>query len=141
MAKNMAENNNNSNDNQPEQKFVGLLAQFEDPHTLVEACNNAREHGYKKMDAYTPFPVHGIDPAIGIRRTRLPFIVLAIGLGALFAGLGLQYYTNNKIDTFGFFPGYEFMISGKPYFSLPANIPVTFEILSLIHISEPTRPY
>ena len=131
MAKNMAENNNNSNDNQPEQKFVGLLAQFEDPHTLVEACNNAREHGYKKMDAYTPFPVHGIDPAIGIRRTRLPFIVLAIGLGALFAGLGLQYYTNNKIDTFGFFPGYEFMISGKPYFSLPANIPVTFEIIVL----------
>ena len=127
----MAENNNNSSDNQTDQKFVGLLAQFEDPQTLVEACNNAREHGYKKMDAYTPFPVHGIDPAIGIPRTILPFIVLAVGLGAVFVGLGLQYYTNNKIDTFGFFPGYEFMIGGKPYFSLPANIPVTFEIIVL----------
>ena len=108
----MADNNNNSND-QTEQKFIGLLAQFEDPKTLIQACNNAREHGYKKMDAFTPFPVHGIDPAIGINRTILPFIVLAIGLGAVFVGLGLQYYTNNKIDTFGFFPGYDFMISGK----------------------------
>lgn len=126
----MADNNNNTND-QAEQKFIGLLAQFEDPKTLVQACDNAREHGYKKMDAYTPFPVHGIDPAIGINRTILPFIVLAIGLGAVFVGLGLQYYTNNKIDTFGFFPGYDFMISGKPYFSLPANIPVTFEIIVL----------
>lgn len=126
----MADNNNNTND-QADQKFIGLLAQFEDPDTLIQACNNAREHGYKKMDAFTPFPVHGIDPAIGINRTILPFIVLAIGLGAVVVGLGMQYYTNNKIDTFGFFPGYDFMISGKPYFSLPANMPVTFEVIVL----------
>ena len=127
----MAENNNNTQGDQADQKFLGLLAQFEDPNTLVEACNHAREYGYKKMDAYTPFPVHGIDPAIGIKRTKLPFIVLAIGLGAVLVGLGMQYYTNNKIDTFGYFPGYEFMISGKPYWSLPANIPVTFEVIVL----------
>ena len=120
-----------SNENTDDKKLIGLLAQFEDPNTLVHACDEARQSGYKRMDAFSPFPVHGIDPAIGIRRTILPFIVLAIGLGACGIGLGLQYYTNNDVSFFGLFPGYEFKISGKPYFSLPANIPVTFEIIVL----------
>lgn len=123
----MAQSNDNSNDS----RLVGLLAQFEDPHALVEACDQARQAGYKKMDAYSPFPVHGIDPAIGIRRTILPFIVLAIGLGATAIGLGMQWYTNNETSLLGFFPGYPFKISGKPLFSLPANIPVTFEVIVL----------
>ena len=120
-----------SNENSDDKKFIGLLAQFEDPKTLVHACDQARQCGYKKMDAFSPFPVHGIDPAIGINRTILPFIVLAIGLGACAVGLGMQYYTNNDVSLFGLFPGYEFKISGKPYFSLPANIPVTFEVIVL----------
>ena len=74
----MAENTNNS-----DSKLVGLLAQFDDPETLVAACNEAREAGYKKMDAYSPFPVHGIDPAIGIKRTILPLIVLGAALTCL----------------------------------------------------------
>ena len=123
----MSDSNENSND----KKFIGLLAQFEDPKSLVHACDQARQAGYKKMDAYSPFPVHGIDPAIGIKRTFLPFVVLAIGLGACGAGLLLQWYTNNDTNILSFFPGYEFKISGKPYFSLPANIPVTFEIIVL----------
>ena len=82
------------------------------------------------MDAYSPFPVHGIDPAIGIRRTRLPFLVLVVGLSGLFIALGLQY-TVNATDSIGPFPGYPFLISGKPLFSLPANIPVTFEVIVL----------
>ncbi len=111
-------------------KLVGLLAQFDDPDTLVHACEHARLDGYKAMDAYSPFPVHGIDPAIGIRRTILPFIVLAIAFGGLAIGLGMQWYTN-KADWSPIFPGYAFKISGKPYFSLPANIPVTFEVIVL----------
>ena len=120
-----------TNENSDDKKFIGLLAQFEDPKSLVHACDQARQFGYKKMDAFSPFPVHGIDPAIGINRTILPFIVLAIGLGACAVGLGMQYYTNNDVSVFGLFPGYEFKISGKPYFSLPANIPVTFEVIVL----------
>lgn len=128
----MSDRNENTNAHEgPDQRFVGLLAQFEDPHTLVAACDAARQAGYVKMDAYTPFPVHGIDPAIGIRRTILPFIVLAIAFGGCFAGLAMQFYVNNDISTLGLFPGYEFKISGKPYFSLPANIPVTFEVIVL----------
>ena len=112
------------------EKFLGLLAQFDDPNTLVNACDKARIEGYKKMDAYSPFPVHGIDPAIGIKRTFLPFIVLFVGLNALFGALFLQWYTNSA-DWSPMFPGYAFRISGKPLFSLPANIPVTFEIIVL----------
>lgn len=111
-------------------KLVGLLAQFDDPDSLVNACNEARLAGYKSMDAYSPFPVHGIDPAIGIQRSLLPFLVFVVGFGACFAGLGMQYYTN-AADWSPIFPGYAFKISGKPIFSLPANIPVTFEIIVL----------
>jgi mono/diheme cytochrome c family protein len=124
----MANETNNSED----KELVGLLAQFDDPDSLIAACNNARETGYKKMDAYTPFPVHGIDPALGIQRSKLPFIVLSVALGAVVLGLGMQWYTNSTDNLFGdFFPGYRFKISGKPYFSLPANIPVTFEVIVL----------
>ena len=120
----MTEQNNENS------KLIGLMAQFDDPHTLVQACDAAREQGYKKMDAFSPFPVHGIDPALGIPRTILPFICLAVGLGACVVGLGMQYYTN-AADWSPLFPGYAFKISGKPYFSLPANIPVTFEVIVL----------
>lgn len=123
----MAEKSNNES---KEQELVGLLAQFDDPETLVHACNEAREAGYTKMDAYSPFPVHGIDPAIGIKRSYLPFIVLCVALGAVVMGLGLQLYANSQ-DTSWPFPGYKFLISGKPIFSIPANIPVTFEIIVL----------
>ena len=124
----MAENTNNDADS----KLIGLLAQFDDPETLIAACNEAREAGYKKMDAYSPFPVHGIDPAIGIKRTILPLIVLGAALTAVFVGLGLQIYTNSStLDALAPFPGYPFKISGKPILSIPANIPVTFEIIVL----------
>ncbi len=129
----MANETNNSND----KELVGLLAQFDDPTSLLAACNNAREAGYKKMDAFTPFPVHGIDPALGIKRSFLPFIVLAVALGAVCVGLGMQFYTNGgeiggvSTDQSPIFPGYQFLISGKPHFSLPANIPVTFEVIVL----------
>ena len=122
----------NSTETTEDSKLVGLLAQFDDPDSLVNACNQAREAGYTKTDAYSPFPVHGIDPAIGIKRSILPFIVLAIALGAVVIGLGMQWYTNSDSGTFSpAFPGYPFKISGKPYFSLPANIPVTFEVIVL----------
>jgi mono/diheme cytochrome c family protein len=114
----------------PTSRLVGILAEFSSPDALVHACDQARQAGIRRMDAYSPFPVHGIDPAIGIRRTRLPFLVLAVGLSGLFLALGLQY-TVNATDAIGPFPGYPFLISGKPLFSLPANIPVTFEVIVL----------
>ena len=90
----MANETNNTSD----KELVGLLAQFDDPTSLLAACNNAREAGYKKMDAFTPYPVHGIDPALGIKRSFLPFIVLAIAMGAVLLGLGMQFYTNGAVS-------------------------------------------
>lgn len=113
-------------------KLVGLLAQFDDPNSLIEACDQCRQSGFTKTDAFTPFPVHGIDPALGIKRSILPFIVLSVGITGLFIGLGLQFFANSSaFDEISPFKGYAYMIGGKPIFSVPANIPVTFEIIVL----------
>ncbi|RCS54792.1 DUF3341 domain-containing protein [Bremerella cremea] len=114
----MAQDSNNS-----DQKLIGLMAQFDDPDSLLVACEKVRRAGYTKTDAYTPFPLHGIDEALGIKPTILPWIVLSLGIFGGLAGLALQYYTN-AFD-------YPFMISAKPTFSLPANIPVIFELVIL----------
>ena len=117
--------------NTEDTKLVGVLAQFNDPGSLVHACEHARDDGFKKMDAYTPFPIHGIEKAIGIPRTILPFIVLAVGITGCLVGLGIQWFVNGT-ESIGPFSGYQFKISGKPLFSLPANIPVAFEVIVLL---------
>ena len=113
-------------------QLVGLLAQFDDPDSLLEACDQCRQSGFTSTDAFTPFPVHGIDPALGIKRSILPFIVLCVGITGLMVGLGLQFFANsNAFDSVSPFKGYGYFIGGKPIFSVPANIPVTFEIIVL----------
>lgn len=114
----------------PTSELVGLLAEFESPSQLIHACDQARQAGYTETDAYSPFPVHGIDPAIGIRRTRLPFFVLFVGINAALFAVFLQWYTNAASES-PIWPGYDYIIGGKPYWSLPANIPVVFEITVL----------
>ena len=113
-------------------KLIGLLAQFDDPDSLIEACDQCRQSGYTKTDAYSPFPMHGVDAALGIKRSILPFIVLCVGITGLFIGLGMQLFVNsNAFDELSPFKGYGFFIGGKPIFSVPANIPVTFEVIVL----------
>ncbi|MEZ6044981.1 MAG: DUF3341 domain-containing protein [Planctomycetaceae bacterium] len=74
-------------------------------------------------DAHTPFPLHGLDKAMGVKPTLLPFIVLGAGITGVATALALQWFTN-AFD-------YRFSISGKPFFSLPSSIPVTFELMVL----------
>jgi mono/diheme cytochrome c family protein len=119
-----------SNQQNQERELIGVIGEFTSPDALYHACEHARDSGIRKMDAYSPFPVHGIEEAIGFRRTRLPFIVLAVAIGAVAVGVGLQYWTN-ATETGGLWSGYQFKISGKPMFSLPANIPVAYEITIL----------
>jgi len=104
-------------------KLVGLLAEFPTPEALVSAAEQVREEGYRRIDAFSPFPVHGLDEAMAIRPTVLPWLALGAGLTGLVAALAGQWWTNT-ID-------YPFVVSGKPLFSLPANIPVTFEVIIL----------
>jgi len=103
--------------------LFGLLAEFADVDALIEGAEKVRDAGYTKWDAHTPFPVHGLDDAMGIRHTKLSYLVFAAGVFGVFAGLGLQWWTNT-VD-------YPLIISGKPFFALPANIPVLFEVMVL----------
>ena len=105
-------------------KLWGLLAEFASPQDLVRAAARVRDAGYTKWDAHTPFPVHGLDGAMGIRTTRLPFFVLGAGMIGTTTGLVMQYWMN-AVD-------YRLIISGKPFNSLPADIPVTFELTVLL---------
>ena len=100
-------------------ELLALLAEFPSVTKVVDAARAVRAAGYTRWDVHTPFPVHGIDPVIGIRPTRLPWLVLFAGLFGLVGGITLQWYVNAH--------DYKYLISGKPFWSLPANIPVAFE--------------
>ena len=107
-------------------ELFGLLAEYQTPGELIAAAAKVRDAGYTKWDCYSPFPVHGLDPAMGIKRTILPWIVFIIGLGGLGGGLLLQWWTNASY--------WPWIVSGKPFFSIPANIPITFETTILASV-------
>ena len=111
----------------------GLIAQFAGPEQLLAASTKVREAGCTNADAYSPFPIHGIDEALGIKRTILPWFVLAAGLSGGFAAGMMQWWMNatDTIELPLIGQGYSFLISGKPQWSLPANIPVIFEVIIL----------
>lgn len=100
-------------------ELVGLMAEFETVDAVVEAAGRVRRAGFQRWDVHSPFPIHGIDPVMGIRPTILPWIVLGGGLTGLIGGLTLQWFCN-AFD-------YPIIVSGKPFWSLPANIPIIFE--------------
>lgn len=100
-------------------KIYGVLAEYDDPEVLLAAARRAHAEGYRQMDAYTPFPVHGLSDAVGFRRTKLPIIVLMGGLTGAVGGFAMQYFANV----------YHFPINigGRPMNSWPAFIIPTFE--------------
>jgi len=101
----------------------GLLAEFERPEELVEAARRAREAGYRRMDAYTPFPIHGLSDALGFGRTKLPLVVLAGGLIGCATALGMQWFSTTI--------HYPINVGGRPLASWPSFIPITFELTVL----------
>ncbi len=121
----------------PAVKLRGLLAEIPSVDTLRTAAVRVRDAGYTRWDCHSPFPVHGIDDAMGIRLTRLPIVVFCFGLLGCLTAIGLQWWANatdfadwnHLVPTF--LQGYNFKISGKPYWSFPANIPITFELTVL----------
>ncbi len=115
---------NPSTNNTESPPVAGVLAQFDGPEALKAAAAGACEAGYTRLEAYSPFPVHGINAALRRRRTGLPWLVLAGGIGGATVALLLQWWTN-AVD-------YPHIISGKPLFSLPANIPIVFELIILL---------
>jgi mono/diheme cytochrome c family protein len=106
--------------------LYGVLAEYDTPGELVEAARKVRAAGYTEFDCYSPFPVHGIDDAMGIKRTVLPVIIFFGGLAGTVGGLYLQWWCNAS--------NWPWNISGKPAWSIPANIPIGFETTILLAV-------
>lgn len=98
----------------------GIMAEFADPAALYHGAERVRDAGFTAWDAYTPFPIHGMEDAMGMKRTRLPIMIAIIGLSGAGLGFLLQWWVATK--------GYAVVTQGKPYNSWQAFIPVTFEL-------------
>jgi hypothetical protein len=107
-----------------DKNLYGLLAEFDSATDLVDAARRIREEGYTKTDAFSPFPLHEIDEALGIRRSILPVLVFFGGVTGLLLALGLQVFVH-YID-------YPVNIGGRPYLSWPAFVPAAFELTILL---------
>jgi hypothetical protein len=105
------------------QGIYGLMAEFDNPTALVKAARAAREKGYRKLDAFSPFPIEGLTDALHLHRNKLPLIVLTGGIIGGLTGFLLQYYI-----TVISFP---INIGGRPLDSWPSYIIITFELTIL----------
>jgi len=101
----------------------GMMAEFDSPTALVNAAKAAREKGYRKLDAYSPFPIEALSEALHLHKNKLPLIVLLGGILGGLSGYLLQYYV-----TVVYYP---LNIAGRPLHSWPAYIVITFELTIL----------
>jgi len=105
-------------------KVYGLMAEFDDPNSLVEAARKAYAAGYRKMDTYSPFPIEPAWEALGVHDRPVSFFVLCGGIVGMIAGFGLCYWVSTT--------AYPLNVGGRPLNSWPSFIPVTFELTILI---------
>jgi len=107
-----------------EKKIFGISATFKTPDEIINAAKKVTKFGYTEFDVNTPYPVHGMDVAMKIKPSKLGFVTLIMGLSGAVIALLLMYWTMS-VD-------YPLVIGGKPFFALPAFIPVTFELTVLL---------
>jgi hypothetical protein len=96
-----------------------ILGYFEDPHDLMEVGAHAHKIGYKDLDAYSPFPIHGIESALGIKKSWVPNVSKTFLIVGTICGFAFQYWVSSD--------GWPLNVGGKPFNSWPAFVPVTFE--------------
>lgn len=109
-------------DSEP-RRLYGLIAEFDTPGDLVAASARTREEGYRRMDAYSPFPIHEITAALGLKRTKLPIVVLIGGLAGGSTALLMQWFSAVV--------HYPVNVAGKPLASWPMFVPIAFELTIL----------
>ena len=98
----------------------GIIAEFENPAELLRAAEKMRDAGYKKFDCHSPFPIHGMDAAMGLKRSPLGWMIGILGIAGALGGYYMQYWMST-VD-------YPLVIAGKPFNSYPAYVPVTFGV-------------
>jgi len=105
-------------------QVYGVLAEFRNPKELVDAASSVKKSGYKDFDTYAPFPIHGMEKAMGLKDSPLGWIVLGGAITGMVGALALMIWVM----------GYEYPmnISGKPYINLPIYVPITFELTVLL---------
>ena len=106
-----------------DRKQVGMVGLFDDATSLVRAAEKVRDKGYRKWDCHTPYPVHGLDRAMGLKTSPVPYITLTAGFIGVGVALLMQWWMS-AVD-------YPVRIGGKPLFSWPAFVPITFELFVL----------
>ncbi len=106
-----------------EPRIYGLLAEFDGPESLIAAAEKVREAGYRRTDAFSPFPIHGLADSLGLKKTRVAMLVLIGGIVGALGGFVMQYFSAKY--------AYPFNIGGKPLNSWPAFVPITFEMTVL----------
>jgi hypothetical protein len=104
--------------------LYGLGAEFSSAAALLEAAKKIYAHGFKKWDVYSPFPIHGMDHAMGFKRSRVSLFSLIGGFTGLTTGFALIYYTSAL--------NYPLIVQGKPYFALEPSLPIFFELTILL---------
>ena len=107
-----------------DKKMAGVLGFFDDPQSLIHAMEKVRDANYESFDAFTPYPVHGLDAAQGLKRSPLPYVTFIFGATGFTLALALQYWTS-AVD-------WPLNVGGKPFFSWPAFVPVMFELTVLL---------
>lgn len=103
--------------------IYGLMAEFSDPDEILAAVRRAYDHGYRRMDAFAPFPVEGLAEALGRKKNAVPLIVLCGGVAGGLGGYFMEWYAMAV--------SYPLNIGGRPLNSWPAFIPITFELTVL----------
>lgn len=107
-----------------DRQVVGLLAEYPNPGVLLQAARTVREEGYRRFDTYSPFPIHGMDEAMGLGNSKLGYIVFVGGLSGAGLGYWLQWWTG-AVD-------YPLNIGGKPFFAIWPSVPIIFELTVLL---------
>lgn len=105
-------------------QLYAVTALFDTPNKIIAAAKAVSGAGYTKFDVNTPYPVHGMDDAMGLKPSKLGFVTLAFGLTGTTVALLLMYWAQSV--------EYPMVIGGKPFFALPAFIPITFELTVLL---------
>jgi hypothetical protein len=105
-------------------KIWGVVAQFENPAELVDGIKSIRAAGYKSVEAYSPFPIHGLEKVLGLAGSKVPWITLCGGLTGLTIAVLLQWWTG-AVD-------YPVVVGGKPLFAIEPSVPIMFELTILL---------